>query len=107
MVTIYLLAHTCDTTNNVQKVNYTHDNVKLSQLDLIAPSTDLLHSSRILTQDVNIVRLIFVPCKTLKPPPPPQPLFVIRAMLRIKTDYVSNQPYPFYLCNKKVIFSVK
>jgi hypothetical protein len=50
MVTIYLVAHTCDTTNNVQKVNYTHDDVILTQLDLIAPSTELLYSSQNLTR---------------------------------------------------------
>jgi len=65
MVTIYLVAHTCDTTNNVQKLNYTHD-VILSQLVLIVPSTELLYSSQILTQDI-IVSPIFVLCKTLNP----------------------------------------
>jgi hypothetical protein len=89
--------------DSVQKVNYTDDNVILSQLDLIAPSTELLYSSQILTQD-NIVRPIFVPCETLNTPSP-QPRFVIRAMLRVKKDYFPNQPYPFYLCNKKVMFS--
>ena len=71
MVTIYLVAHTCDMKNSVHKVKYTHSNVKVSQVDLIAPSVELPLSSQILTKHVNIVRPAFVNCKTLNPLPPP------------------------------------